>query len=78
MKLLRNTPLQDTRIDQKNTPDFWVKVRNIASIVALIGGSILTTVASGGVVLPVSVITVISTVTAIAGGIAGVSSLTKK
>jgi len=77
-RVIRKEARKELRINQGNTPPFWKKVRNIATIVALIGGSVLTTIATGGLALPAAVLTTVTTITAIAGGVAGTAVFTKK
>lgn len=61
------------RLSQKTTPKFWKTVRNIAAVIALIGGGIL----SAGATLPATVITITTIVTSVAGGVAGTAAMTK-
>lgn len=62
------------RLSQKTTPKFWKKVRNIAAIVALVGGAVL----SAGATLPATVITIATIVTTAATSISGTAALTKE
>ena len=73
MKLLRNTPLADTRVDQKNTPKFWKKVRNWSIIIAAVAGAVVT----GGAGLPASVITIATVIGTVATTAAAVAATTK-
>lgn len=72
MKLLKNTPLEGTRVDQKNTPRFWKRVRNWALIIAAVAG----TVATGGAGLPVLAVTIAGTVATVATTVAAVAATT--
>lgn len=68
---------KQSRLSQANTPKGWAKVRNIAGIVAAIGGAFLATIATGGVALPAVVMTTIGVITATAGTVAGRAALAR-
>ena len=74
MKLLKGTPLENTRVDQKNTPKFWKKVRNIAIIVGAIAGA----VATGGAALPATVVTIATILATASAAVAGRAALAKE
>jgi len=74
MKLLKNTPLANTRVDQSTTPKLWKKVRNIAGIVALICGAVVT--ASASVVFPPVIVTTAVLIGAVATTLTGAASMT--
>ena len=73
MKLLRNTPLQDTRVDQKNTPKYWRRIRNWSIII----GAVAVAVATGGAGLPAAVITIATVIGTVATTAAAVAATTK-
>lgn len=64
---------KNNRLNQKNTPRFWKRVRNWALVIAALGGSVLT----AGATLPLAVITIATVVTSGATAIAGAAALTK-
>ena len=72
MKILRNTPLEDTRIDQSNTPGWWIKVRNIAGIIAGICVSLLAAP------LPDQVKVILTYVSIVAGAVSGTAFFARK
>jgi len=74
MNVLKNTALEGTRLDQKNTPKFWKKVRNWALIIGAVAG----TIATGGVGLPVAVVTVAGYVATAAAAVTAVAATTKE
>ena len=77
-RLLRREKRREWRANPANTPRGWKKVAKIAGIVASVGGAVLITVATGGLALPVGVITTLTLLTTAAGSIASTASLTKK
>ena len=64
------------RVDPKTTPKFWRKVRNVAGIVASVGGLIISPIAP--FTLPATAISWVSYITMISGVIAGRAHLTKE
>lgn len=62
------------RLSQKTTPPFMKKVRNIASIVAVICGAIM----GAGVELPEGVNTIVIILASVSAALAGGAALTKK
>lgn len=64
----------ETRLSGKNTPKGWKRVRNIAAIIAAIGGVALAAPVS----IPASIAAWVSYATLVSGTIAGTSHLTKK
>lgn len=64
----------ESRLNQKNTPRFWKRVRNWSLIVGAVAGAVLT----GGAALPVTVITIATIVSSAAASVAGMASLTKE
>lgn len=62
-----------SRLNQKNTPKFWKKIRNISLVIAGIGGSLL----AAPVALPAAVITGITLLTTAATAIGGTAALTR-
>lgn len=62
------------RLDQKTTPKFWKKIRNIALIVSVVAGTVLT----AGAALPAIVITIATIVASASTAVAGVAALTKE
>ena len=61
-------------LSQKTTPPIWKKVRNIAGIVAIVGGAVL----GAGANLPEWAITLATVITAVAAALSGGAALTKK
>jgi hypothetical protein len=64
----------ETRLSGKNTPKVWKRIRNIAAIVASIGGIALAAPVS----IPAGIAAWISYIALVSGTIAGTSHLTKK
>jgi len=60
------------------TPSFFKKVRNICLGIGIVGGSIITAAATGGIALPASVATIAGYMTAIGTFGAGLSQCAKK
>ena len=74
MKILKGTKLEGTRLDQKNTPKFWKRVRNWSLLIGAVAG----TIATGGLALPVVVVTIATTVGAVSGGVAAFAATRKE
>jgi len=74
MKILKGTKLEDTRVDQKNTPRFWKRVRNWSLLIGAVAG----TIATGGLALPAIAVTIATTVGTVSGGIAAYAATRKE
>ena len=74
MKILKGTKLEGTRVDQKNTPRFWKRVRNWSLLI----GAVTATVLTGGAAMPTVLVTVATLVAPIAGGIATYAATRKE
>ena len=54
-----------------DTPAGMKKIRNYAAIIAVFGGAVITAIGTCGITAPAAVLTVLTLVTTIAGGVAG-------
>lgn len=75
---LKGTALEDTRVDQKNTPKWWRKVRNIAAIVFTVSTAAVTTIATAGIAAPAAITSTLTVISVLAGTISGGAALTKE
>lgn len=62
------------RLNPKTTPKFWRKVRNIAVIVGVVAGAVL----SAGATLPPTIITIATIAASASAGVAGAAQMTKE
>lgn len=77
-KIFKNTPLEGSRIDQSTTPDWWKKVRNIATSLATaawVGYGLQEQMPD---VVPEVIFEWIKVVAIVATAVAGTAAVTKK